>query len=95
MMSMTNLANSMQASSTMTTQAMERLGKPAGNGDEEGTENNLGGSSMTLAAFLKVNPPTFRRTTNPTESDNWCQAMERALQTQHVPDTQFVEFAAY
>ncbi|XP_057720047.1 uncharacterized protein LOC130934500 [Arachis stenosperma] len=48
---------------------------------------------MTLAAFLKVNLPTFRGTTNPTEADNWFQAVEHALQTQHVPDTQFVEFA--
>ncbi|XP_057747232.1 uncharacterized protein LOC130966444 [Arachis stenosperma] len=50
---------------------------------------------MTLATFLKVHPPTFRGSTNPTEADHWFQAMERALQAQHVPNNQYVEFAAY
>ncbi|KAL4306109.1 hypothetical protein AHAS_Ahas16G0145400 [Arachis hypogaea] len=80
------------------TQAMERMGRSTGNrnGSGEGTGNNLGGRvPMTLATFLKVNPPTFKGSTNPTEADNWFQAMERALQTQHVPDNQCVEFAMY
>ncbi|XP_016164896.1 uncharacterized protein LOC107607454 [Arachis ipaensis] len=70
MAAMTNLANSMQASAVRTTQAMERLGKPArnGNANREGVGNNLGGALMTIATFLK---------------------------TQHISDTQFVEFAAY
>ncbi|KAL4287312.1 hypothetical protein AHAS_Ahas19G0173600 [Arachis hypogaea] len=72
---------------------MERLGQPAGNGNGEGTGNNLGGAPITLASFLKVNPPTFRGTTNPTKADNWLQAIERALQTQHCPG--FVEFVTY
>ncbi|KAL4294245.1 hypothetical protein AHAS_Ahas18G0208800 [Arachis hypogaea] len=42
-----------------------------------------------------VHPPTFRGSTNPTEADNWFQAIERALQAQHVSNNQFVEFAAY
>ncbi|KAL4315481.1 hypothetical protein AHAS_Ahas15G0189400 [Arachis hypogaea] len=50
---------------------------------------------MTLATFLKVHPLTFRGSTNPTEADNWFQAMERALQAQHVLNNQYVEFAAY
>ncbi|XP_016173244.1 uncharacterized protein LOC107615720 [Arachis ipaensis] len=50
---------------------------------------------MTLSSFLKVHSPTFRGTTNPTEADNWFQAMERALQAQHVPKNQYVEFATY
>ncbi|KAL4315349.1 hypothetical protein AHAS_Ahas15G0176200 [Arachis hypogaea] len=50
---------------------------------------------MTLASFLNVHPPAFRGTTNDTEVDNWFRAMERALQIQHVPNNQFVEFAAY
>ncbi|KAL4321332.1 hypothetical protein AHAS_Ahas14G0099900 [Arachis hypogaea] len=29
------------------------------------------------------------------EADNWFQAMEHALQAQHVPSNQYVEFAAY
>ncbi|XP_057756009.1 uncharacterized protein LOC130975204 [Arachis stenosperma] len=32
---------------------------------------------MTLATFLKVNPPKFKGTTSPTEADIWFQAMER------------------
>ncbi|KAL4329547.1 hypothetical protein AHAS_Ahas13G0311000 [Arachis hypogaea] len=94
---MTNLANSMRASATAKAQAMKMLGQPTKNRNKngEGAKNNLGVASITLAAFLKVNPLTFRGTTNPTEADNWFQAMEHALQAQHVPATQFVEFAAY
>ncbi|KAL4329257.1 hypothetical protein AHAS_Ahas13G0282000 [Arachis hypogaea] len=29
------------------------------------------------------------------EADNWFQAMEHALQAHHVPNNQYVEFAAY
>ncbi|KAL4371702.1 hypothetical protein AHAS_Ahas06G0192200 [Arachis hypogaea] len=50
---------------------------------------------MTLATFLKVNPPTFRGLTDPTEADNRFQAVERAMQAQHIPENQLVEFAAY
>ncbi|KAL4337515.1 hypothetical protein AHAS_Ahas12G0117900 [Arachis hypogaea] len=35
---------------------------------------------MTLSSFLKVHPLTFRGTSNPTDADNWIQAIERALQ---------------
>ncbi|KAL4315512.1 hypothetical protein AHAS_Ahas15G0192500 [Arachis hypogaea] len=90
---MANLANTIEANATATLQAVQRLGQPAGNGDENG--DDLGGAPMTLATFLKVHPPTFRGSTNPTEVDNWFQAMEHALQAQHVPNNQYVEFAAY
>ncbi|KAL4300404.1 hypothetical protein AHAS_Ahas17G0197500 [Arachis hypogaea] len=50
---------------------------------------------MTLVTFLKVHPPTFRGSTNPTEADHWFQDMERDLQAQHVPINQYIEFAAY
>ncbi|XP_016186025.1 uncharacterized protein LOC107627718 [Arachis ipaensis] len=50
---------------------------------------------MTLVTFLKVSPPIFKGTTNPTKADNWFQAMEQALQTQQVPEDQCVEFATY
>ncbi|KAL4329873.1 hypothetical protein AHAS_Ahas13G0343600 [Arachis hypogaea] len=66
-----------------------------GNKNGEGDGNDLGGALMTLASFLKVHPPTFRGSTNPTEVNNWFQAMERSLQAQHVLNNQFVEFAAY
>ncbi|KAL4315985.1 hypothetical protein AHAS_Ahas15G0239800 [Arachis hypogaea] len=57
MTAMTNLANTMQAGAAATTQAMERIGRPAENGigDDEGNGNNLGGVPMTLAVFLKSN----------------------------------------
>ncbi|XP_057734585.1 uncharacterized protein LOC130950036 [Arachis stenosperma] len=50
---------------------------------------------MTLATFLKVHPPTFRGTSNPTDADNWIQAMERVLQAQQVPEEQWVKFGTY
>ncbi|XP_057719650.1 uncharacterized protein LOC130934078 [Arachis stenosperma] len=84
---------------------MQRLGQPVGNGNgngegnvndnAEGNGDNMGGAPMTLATFLKVCPPGFRGSTNPTEADNMFQAMEHALQAQHVPNNQYVEFAAY
>ncbi|XP_016164710.1 uncharacterized protein LOC107607252 [Arachis ipaensis] len=67
------------------------LGNHAGNGNGGNRENG----PMTLATFLNVNPPIFRGTTNPTEADNWFQAMERALHVEQVPEDQHVEFATY
>ncbi|XP_016199714.1 uncharacterized protein LOC107640728 [Arachis ipaensis] len=105
MAAMANLANIMEANAAATLQAVQRLGQPAGNGNRngegnandnaEGNDDNTGGVPITLATFLKVHPPTFRGSTNPTEADHWFQAMERALQAQHVPLNQYVEFAAY
>ncbi|XP_016164899.1 uncharacterized protein LOC107607459 [Arachis ipaensis] len=95
---MTNLANTMEANAATTMQAVKRMDQLAGNGNGnengngEGDGNNLGGTPMTLASFLKVHPSNFRGLTNPTEVDNWFQAMEHALQAQHVPNNQFVEF---
>ncbi|XP_016173469.1 uncharacterized protein LOC107615972 [Arachis ipaensis] len=105
MAAMANLANTMEANAAATLQAVQRLGQPVGNengngeGDAnnnaEGNGDNMGGAPMTLANFLKVHPPSFRGSTNPTEADNWFQAMERTLQAQHVPNNQYVEFVAY
>ncbi|KAL4390522.1 hypothetical protein AHAS_Ahas03G0153500 [Arachis hypogaea] len=44
----------------------EVLGNQVNNGNNSNGENGL----MTLATFLKIHPPTFRGTTNPTEADN-------------------------
>ncbi|XP_025661796.1 uncharacterized protein [Arachis hypogaea] len=105
MAAMANLANTMEANAAVTLQAVQRLDQPVGNGNgngegnandnAEGNGDNTRGVSMTLATFLKVHPPTFRRSTNPIEADHWFQAMERALQVQRVPLNQYVEFAAY
>ncbi|KAL4300663.1 hypothetical protein AHAS_Ahas17G0223400 [Arachis hypogaea] len=103
MAAMANLANTVEANTAATLQAVQRLGQPAGNGNREGNGNdnaegngdNMGGALMTLPTFLKVHPRSFRGSTNPTEPDNWFQAMERALQAQHVPNIQYVEFSAY
>ncbi|KAL4343625.1 hypothetical protein AHAS_Ahas11G0097100 [Arachis hypogaea] len=98
MAAMTNLTNTMKTNATTTAQAMERMGHGNGNGNGNGeaVQNGLGGAVlMMLATFLKVNPPSFKGSTDPTEVDNWFQSMERALQAQHIPENQFVEFAAY
>ncbi|XP_057723751.1 uncharacterized protein LOC130939677 [Arachis stenosperma] len=96
---MANLANLMEANVATTSHAVQRLDQPAGNGNgnrnRDGEGNDLGGTPMTLTSFLKVHPPTFRGLTNSTEADNWFRAMERALQAQHVPTNQYVEFVAY
>ncbi|XP_016165200.1 uncharacterized protein LOC107607813 [Arachis ipaensis] len=76
----------MAAAMEATTEALRnQMNNENGNNGEEGP--------MTLATFLKVHPMTFRGTTNPTEADNWLQAMEWALQAQQVPGEQWVEFA--
>ncbi|XP_016164837.1 uncharacterized protein LOC107607388 [Arachis ipaensis] len=105
MAAMANLANTTEANAAATLQVVQRLGQPAenrnGNGkgnandNAEGNGDNTGGVPMTLVMFLKIYPLTFRGSTNPTEVDNWFRAMERALQVQHVPINQYVEFAAY
>ncbi|KAL4365635.1 hypothetical protein AHAS_Ahas07G0125800 [Arachis hypogaea] len=76
----------MEANAAATLQAVQRLGQPVGNrnGNGEGNANenaegngdNMGGVLMTLSTFLKVHPPIFRGSTNPTEADNWFQEME-------------------
>ncbi|KAL4315271.1 hypothetical protein AHAS_Ahas15G0168400 [Arachis hypogaea] len=78
------MATSMQATT-------EVLGNQLNNGNGSNGEKG----PMTLATFLKVHPPTFRGTMNPSEAENWFQAMESALQAQQVPENQCVEFATY
>ena len=68
MAAMANLVNTMEANAAATLQAAQRLDQPVGKGDGNG--DDLGGTPMTLATFLKVHPPTFRGSTNTTEVDN-------------------------
>ncbi|XP_072064483.1 uncharacterized protein [Arachis hypogaea] len=86
MAALKNMAAAMQATA-------EALGNQINQGNH-GNNNDEDGP-MTLATFLKVRPPTFRGTSNPTDADNWIQAMERALQAQQVPEEQWVEFGTY
>ncbi|KAL4315005.1 hypothetical protein AHAS_Ahas15G0141800 [Arachis hypogaea] len=60
--------------------AMQAIAKALGNQTNNGNGNNGEERPITLATFLKVHPPTFRGTINPTEADNWLQEMEQALQ---------------
>ncbi|MED6167945.1 hypothetical protein PIB30_007617 [Stylosanthes scabra] len=57
---MTNLANTIQA-------GVAAMNQARGN---ENADHQDGGDTMTLATFLKVNPPTFKGSNNPTEADN-------------------------
>ncbi|KAL4314875.1 uncharacterized protein LOC107640315 [Arachis ipaensis] len=80
-----NMAVTMQATA-------EALGNQINNGNNG---NNGNDGPMTHSSFLKVHPPTFRGTSNPTDADNWIQAIERALQAQQVSEEQWVEFGTY
>ncbi|XP_057723848.1 uncharacterized protein LOC130939788 [Arachis stenosperma] len=80
-----NMAAAMQATG-------EALGHQINN---NGNGGNGAQDLMTLATFLKVNPPKFKGATNLTEADTWFQAMERALQAQLVLKNQCVEFVTY
>ena len=85
MTALENMAAAMQATAEALGQQMNNHGNDGG-----GVQG-----PMTLANFLKVNPPKFKGTTGPTEADTWFQAIERALQAQVVPEGQRVEFATY
>ncbi|KAL4276693.1 hypothetical protein AHAS_Ahas20G0232700 [Arachis hypogaea] len=54
----------------MTTHVMWRTKQLARNKNGEGAEDNLGDIPRTLATFLKVDPPVFNGSTDPTEADN-------------------------
>ncbi|XP_016173925.1 uncharacterized protein LOC107616487 [Arachis ipaensis] len=75
--------------------AMQATAEALGNQANHGNGDNGGNGPMTLATFLKIQPPTFGGTTNPTEADDWFQAIERALHEQQVTKDQCVEFATY
>ncbi|XP_072084577.1 uncharacterized protein [Arachis hypogaea] len=76
--------------------AMQATAEALGNQINQGNHGNTNDEDgpMTLATFLKVHPPTFRGTSNPTYADNWIQVMERALQAQqlwkYTPDASHV-----
>ncbi|XP_057762200.1 uncharacterized protein LOC130982274 [Arachis stenosperma] len=101
--SMNAMAAAVHDSIAATNRAVERMERQQGkdNGNSHGNGNGLGNSVpegdrlMTLASFLKVNRHNFSGTINPTGADDWFHAMERALQVQHVPRGQQVEFATY
>ncbi|MED6142152.1 hypothetical protein PIB30_110802, partial [Stylosanthes scabra] len=81
----------MRESAAATHRAMEQLerqNRDNGNGrGNEYTDNGIGGQNgpMTLATFLRVNPPSFSGTTIITKADDWFQEMERSLRAQQVP----------
>ncbi|KAL4321601.1 hypothetical protein AHAS_Ahas14G0126800 [Arachis hypogaea] len=86
MAALRNMAAAMQATAEVLGNQINQ-GNHGNNHDEDGP--------MTLATFMKVRPLTFRGTSNPTNANNWIQAMERALQAQQVPEEQWVEFGTY
>ncbi|KAL4365507.1 hypothetical protein AHAS_Ahas07G0113000 [Arachis hypogaea] len=79
----------------MAIHALRRIRQSVRNKNVEGAEDSLDGVPKTLVAFLKVDPPIFNGSTNPIEADNWFKVMECALQIQHIPNNQFVEYATY
>ncbi|XP_072053695.1 uncharacterized protein [Arachis hypogaea] len=86
---MAALAGNMAAAMQATAEALENQ---INNGNND---NNGDNGPMTLSSFLKVHPPTFRGTLNPTDADNWVQAIKGALQAQQVPEEQWVGFGTY
>ncbi|XP_015949202.1 uncharacterized protein LOC107474125 [Arachis duranensis] len=97
MAAMVNLANTMEANAAAILQVVQRLTQPARseNNNGEGAEDSLRGVPRTLAAFQKAGSLVFNGSTNYTEADNWFQAVERALLTQHVLYDKFVEYATF
>ncbi|MED6165582.1 hypothetical protein PIB30_100941 [Stylosanthes scabra] len=70
--------------------ARERERESHVNGDGSTAGNRV----VTLAEFMKLRPPQFSGTNNPSKADDWFDEMERALRAQQVPEGQQVEFAA-
>ncbi|XP_057720049.1 uncharacterized protein LOC130934502 [Arachis stenosperma] len=103
---MNTMAEAVRETATATRRAIDRLGERNGdrnggrNGERGGDGNDNEGAGnhdnpMTLATFLKVNPPKFKGTLVATEADNWFRGIEKSLRAQHVPERQYVEFATY
>ncbi|XP_020966723.1 uncharacterized protein LOC110266420, partial [Arachis ipaensis] len=65
-----NLTNFMAVFENMAA-AMQATAVALGNQTGNMNGGNRVNGSMTLATFMKVNPPIFRGTTNPMEVDNW------------------------
>ncbi|MED6197644.1 hypothetical protein PIB30_058560 [Stylosanthes scabra] len=74
---MTNMANTIQEGMAAANAAHAAAAAAAGGGGGPAEDR-----PMTLASFLKINPPTFQGTANPTDADDWISAIERALLAQ-------------
>ncbi|XP_057719822.1 uncharacterized protein LOC130934253 [Arachis stenosperma] len=75
---MNAVAEAVREAAVAAARAVDRLGVRNGNENEHGEdsrndENNLGHPErpMTLATFLKVNPPKFKGALVATDADNW------------------------
>ncbi|MED6152939.1 hypothetical protein PIB30_096772, partial [Stylosanthes scabra] len=92
MAAMNSMATAMRDSTTAiresaaaTNRAMEYMGRQnRNNGDDrndDDIDNGIGGNNrpMTLATFLKVNPPSFSGATTVTKADDWFREIERSL----------------
>ncbi|XP_057760933.1 uncharacterized protein LOC130981354 [Arachis stenosperma] len=73
---MNNPTNFIASLENMTV-AMQDTAATLGNQGNNGNGGNGDDGPMTLATFLKVHLPTFKGTSNPTEANNWFQAMEK------------------
>ncbi|XP_016192319.1 uncharacterized protein LOC107633194 [Arachis ipaensis] len=102
MTTMNAVVEAVREAAVAVARAVDHLGVKNGKENEHGedsgnNENNLGHLErpMTLATFLKVNPPKFKGTLVATDADNWFRGIERSLRAQHVPEGQHMEFATY
>src|SRR4051812_20534305 len=50
---------------------------------------------VTIQDFILLNPPVFRCSSEPLDSDHWLRSLERKLETTHVAPSDRVLFAAY
>ncbi|MED6164694.1 hypothetical protein PIB30_092631, partial [Stylosanthes scabra] len=81
---MTHMANTIQEGMAAANVAHANA---AAGGEGDGS---VDARPMTLASFLKINPPTFQGTSNPSKADDWFLFVERALLAQQVPENQYV-----
>ncbi|MED6141505.1 hypothetical protein PIB30_104107, partial [Stylosanthes scabra] len=75
---MTHIANTIQEEMAAANAAHANV---AAGGEGDGP---VDARPMTLASFLKINPPTFQGTSNPSKADDWFLLVERALLAQQV-----------
>ncbi|MED6116930.1 hypothetical protein PIB30_104989, partial [Stylosanthes scabra] len=69
---MTHMANTIQEGMAAANAAHANV---AAGGESDGP---VDARPMTLANFLKINPPTFQETSNPSKADDWFLSVERA-----------------
>ncbi|MED6141216.1 hypothetical protein PIB30_101043, partial [Stylosanthes scabra] len=79
---MNSMATAMRDSTAAMRESVAATNRAIGGDNDPENGNGRNDRLMTLATFLKVNPPSFSGATNVTKVDDWFHEMERSLRAQ-------------